>query len=171
MNIKISAGEVLLAIRPSVVRRWISILAMLAVSGIFLYGGFGDATEGFVWRSFLVLMGLGLLVLAWRFYHATALTLELTREMLREKDGRILFQLKDVVRVDRGAFSMKPSNGLSIHLTSRAPFSWEPGLWWRYGKRVGIGGATAPSQAKAIADMISLLEAERKGVDEPTRLI
>ena len=32
---------------------------------------------------------------------------------------------------------------------------WEPGLWWRIGRRIGVGGVTPASQSKVMADLIS----------------
>lgn len=166
MTIKLGDGEVILVVQPTPVRRAVSLLSILAIAGFLTYAGFSDDVDGLVWRIALIAMGVLMLVLAERFYRATAVSLELTREVLRDSAGRELFRIEDLVRVDRGAFAMKPSNGLSVQLKEPGPFTWEPGVWWRIGRRIGIGGATAPSQARAIADAIALIEAERDGRDK-----
>jgi hypothetical protein len=159
MSIELAKGEVIIAVRPSLFRRAVAAIAMVAAAGLLISAALQGA--GPFWQSLLVMMGLGMCYLAWRFWQATAVGLELTREALRDSDGRLLFAVADVQRIDRGIFAMKPTNGLTIHLTRAAEPAWQPGLWWRLGKRVGIGGVTAPSQARAIADTLALLEAER----------
>ena len=40
---------------------------------------------------------------------------------------------------------------------------WRPGLWWRLGRRVAIGGVTAASQTKPLADILTMKVLERDG--------
>jgi hypothetical protein len=42
-----------------------------------------------------------------------------------------------------------------IRLKTPASRVWAPGLWWRFGKRVGVGGVTPAGQGKAMADVIA----------------
>jgi hypothetical protein len=39
--------------------------------------------------------------------------------------------------------------------------SWHPGLWWRLGQRIGIGGVTPGSQSKSMAEILSIMIAQR----------
>ncbi|MEM9318975.1 MAG: hypothetical protein AAGA70_08195 [Pseudomonadota bacterium] len=112
-----------------------------------------------------VLLLIGLLVLAaaslgfsFRVWRATAVSLELTETGLREagRGGRVLCLLTDVDHVERGLLAWKPSGGFAIHLTASAERTWAPGLWWRGGKRVMVGGATNGGEAKAMADLMRL---------------
>jgi hypothetical protein len=79
---------------------------------------------------------------AWRLWEASAVVLELTRVEMREEGGRQLFRVEDVDRVDNSAFAFKPAAGFLVHLKTRQPRVYAPGLWWRSGRRVAIGGVT-----------------------------
>jgi len=49
----------------------------------------------------------------------------------------------------------------AVVLRSPARFKWVPGLYWRVGRRIGVGGATHPSQAKAMAELLASLLIDR----------
>ena len=66
--------------------------------------------------------------------------------------------------MDRGAFAFKPSNGFMLKLSRKGPFAWEPGIWWRIGRRVGVGGVTPGTPAKVMAEMIQE-RITRRGAD------
>jgi hypothetical protein len=99
--------------------------------------------------------------MAQRMWRATAHRLELTPEGLRSSDGRVLAPMADVVAVDRGVFAFKPSNGFTVKLSRKGSFAWEPGLWWRIGRRVGVGGVTHRTPAKIMAEMMEMRIARR----------
>ncbi len=65
-----------------------------------------------------------------------------------------------MARVERGVFAFKPANGVVVSLRRRGSLRWVPGLWWRTGARVGIGGMTPKGQTKAFADLLQHLIAE-----------
>ncbi len=106
------------------------------------------------WQVALVAMGLGALWLARRMWRATAAWLVLERDALTSSDGRVLARMDDVVAVARGAFAFKPSNGFTLTLGTGGSFVWEPGLWWRIGRRVGVGGVTPGTPARLIAELM-----------------
>ncbi|SLN40212.1 hypothetical protein [Pseudooctadecabacter jejudonensis] len=108
------------------------------------------------WQIFLIVLGAGALVVAERLRRATLLGLVLTEEDLRDTSGAVLARLGDIRAIDRGALAFKPSNGFVLHLHSGARRSWAPGLWWRFGKRVGVGGVTASGPAKFMAEQIAM---------------
>lgn len=93
----------------------------------------------------------GFAVVTWR---ATAKGLILTDDVLREDQGRVLFQLADVARIERSLLGWKPAGGFAVVTTTPKPRAWVPGLWWRAGRRVMIGGATNGGEAKAMADLM-----------------
>jgi hypothetical protein len=67
--------------------------------------------------------------------------------------------------VDRGTFAFKPSNGFLLRTETRQPRLWQPGLYWRTGRRIGVGGITRAAESKALADLIAIKLAERAAVD------
>lgn len=108
------------------------------------------------WLVFLLAMGATTLWVAEKLRLATQLSIELTETELRDSNGRILASLGQVKGVDRGAFAMKPSNGFTVILTEKGQRAWAPGLWWRIGRRVGVGGVTSAAEAKLMAEQIAL---------------
>lgn len=160
MSISFGEGDVLLVIRPPILRRIVSIAAILGIAGVLIWGAVSSSGQAAIWRVALV-CGAGLMGwLALHFYRATSVALELTRTELRVSNGLVLCQLADVQKVERGAFAFKPSNGLGLVTGSKNAFAWQPGLWWRMGHRLGIGGATSAAQARALAETITLIKKE-----------
>jgi hypothetical protein len=89
--------------------------------------------------------------------------LELTREELREEGGRVLARIDEITTVDRGFFAFKPAAGFRLSLAERRPTVYAPGLWWRRGRMVMVGGVTSGAQSKAVADLISIRIAQKRG--------
>jgi hypothetical protein len=115
------------------------------------------------WQVAMAGMGAAALWLAWRMWRATAARLVLGREALTSSDGRVLVRMEDMVSVARGALAFKPSNGFTVTLRARGPFVWEPGLWWRIGRRVGVGGVTPGTPARFMAERMQERIARREG--------
>ena len=69
--------------------------------------------------------------------------------------------IDDIIRVERGAFAFKPSNGFVVSLKQKTARAWIPGLYWKFSSRIGIGGVTAPADAKFMADALAVLIAGR----------
>lgn len=162
-----SDDEVLAAITPSLFRRWLAVILLVLSGGLLIYFAMGAQVSGLAWKALVLATGAGLVVLADRMRRATAQSIVLTPEGLRESAGRALCRLDDIARVERGAFAFKPSNGLLVHLKTPGAAGWAPGLWWRFGRRIGIGGVTSAGQAKAMSDIISLKLMEmRAGRDD-----
>lgn len=116
------------------------------------------------WQLFLLAFGGATLLVAERLRRATLLGLVLTEDELRDTGGQVLARLDNIASVDRGAFAFKPSNGFILRLAEPAPRTWAPGLWWRYGRRVGVGGVTPAGPAKYMAEQIALrIVARRAG--------
>jgi hypothetical protein len=82
--------------------------------------------------------------------------------VLTDSEGTVLARVEDIVAVNRGAFAIKPSNGFTLTLKNPAPRAWQPGLWWRLGRRVAVGGVTPGSQARPMADIIAVMVARRQ---------
>ncbi len=111
----------------------------------------------------VVMVGLGVLsiIMAERLRRATLHEIELTDTEVRDTNGRVLALIDDIRLVDRGAFAFKPSNGFTLVLSRGQSRAWAPGLWWRFGRRVGVGGVTSAGQAKFMAEQIAFRIGER----------
>lgn len=157
------AEAVIAALRPAALARTIGTLTILGFgAGLVWAGLFGGQDEGgAAGRPTLVLLGaagIGAGIWLWR---ATRTALELTQAVLRETSGRILARVEDIRAVDRGAFSFKPSGGFVLRLEATQPSAWRPGLWWRFGNRIGVGGVTTRRETRQMADALALLVARR----------
>lgn len=110
----------------------------------------------------ITLAGFGSLSLyfAVRMYRATATDVILTRKGLHDSSGAEIAAIDNIQSVDKGFFAFKPSNGFLLRLATPRPGAWVPGVWWRRGTRVGIGGATNGKAARDMADIIMILKAD-----------
>jgi len=139
---------------------------MLVLLGAMLvYVALATPPASLLWRIFLLGFGGLVLWLAEKMRRATLIGVVLTREELRTTDGQVLVRVDDINGVVRGSFSLKPSNGFSVLTKTRQNRGWAPGVWWRIGKRVGVGGVTAASQAKFMSEILAGLVAQLKAQD------
>ena len=141
-----------------------SAVAMLCLLGaILLWVGLFAEQGAPGWRVMLALMGGGAVALALALWRATERALVLTREVLREagEGGRLVARVEAIESVSRGAFAFKPSNGFMLRLSEPGPRAWAPGLWWRIGRRVGVGGALRGAETRALAEAVAGMIAER----------
>lgn len=153
--------DIIAEVDPSGSRRWIGIIMLLALGGLILYLAFAQPPAQIGWQVFLIALGVGALWVAQRLQVATTKKLFLTETALLDSEGVVLAQIEDVMSVDRGMLAIKPSNGFMLKLKNPAPRSWQPGLWWRLGRRVAVGGVTSGGQTRAMADIISMMIAQR----------
>ncbi|MES0861688.1 hypothetical protein ABLN87_04960 [Ruegeria sp. SCPT10] len=152
--------EVLATIEASAPRRWIGVLMLGTVGVLVLYVALSTPPE-LVWQVFLIVVGGAALWLAFSVWQATQDRIELTRTELRTGAGRLIALVDEIEAVDRGVFAFKPSNGFLVRTRAKTSNSWAPGLWWRLGRRVGVGGMTAASEAKFMSEILSALLLER----------
>lgn len=155
--------EILAVVRTSAPRRWLAVGVQGFLGLLLLWVAGTTPPEVLGWQVFLIVMGLAWLYMANRLRVATEAQLELTADGLRDSTGRVLMPLAQVRRVERGMFAFKPSNGFVVHGTEALGRAWAPGLWWRLGRRVAVGGVTAASETKAMAEIMSALIAQRDG--------
>lgn len=156
-----SETEIIATVMPSKPRRFAGVLMLLLLGGLLVYVAMAMPPTSMLWRAFLLGFGALVLWLAEKMRRATKVGVVLTRDALRTTDGQVLVAVDEMLGVVRGSFSLKPSNGFSVLTKTRQANGWAPGLWWRFGKRVGIGGVTAASQAKFMAEILAGMLAER----------
>ena len=162
-------AEILAEMRASPGRRVIGIGSLGGLGVLVLWIAFARPPE-LMWQVFLIVVGLAALWCADAMRRATASRVHLTRAELRDTDGTLLARVADIEAVDRGAFAFKPSNGFLVRLAERGPSNaWRPGLWWRLGRQIGVGGMTPGHQAKNMADILAALLETRTDRDGPAR--
>lgn len=139
----------------SPIRRGFGCAVLYGLGGLLLYIALARP-PAFGWQLFLLVFGGVILFLAERVRKASRGEIYLMADDIRDSDGRILALMSDIASVERGAFALKPSNGFTLVLHARASRVWVPGMWWRMGRRVGVGGVTGAGPAKFMAEQIAL---------------
>lgn len=154
------SDEVLATAEASAARRWLGIGMLAAIGGLVIYVAF-SSPPSLGWQVFLVAMGVGALWMAVRMRRATESQIVLTEQGLHDASGIEIARVEDIVSLDRGFFAFKPSNGFMIRTRSAAGRVWRPGLWWRMGRRIGVGGVVPGYQAKNMAEILAAMLAMR----------
>ncbi len=152
--------EILAVVEASPARRWFGVATLVGLGGLLLYVSLFTPT-GAVWQFLSAALGVLVLWSAELLRRATAVRIELTQTGLRESSGTQIIGMDDIEALDRGFFAIRPSNGFLIKTKTPGPRVWRPGMWWRFGRRVGIGGVTPGAQARTMSDMLSARLAER----------
>ncbi|UWQ48712.1 hypothetical protein K3720_12300 [Leisingera caerulea] len=154
------SNDILATIEASAARRVMG-AAMLGLTGALLVYVAFSAPPSPAWLVFLLVVGAAALWLAVRMWQATTHRIELTAEELRCSDGQLIARVEDIEAIDRGFFAFKPSNGFLIRTATPGGRTWMPGLWWRSGRRIGIGGVTPGSQGKAMSEILAAMLVQR----------
>lgn len=157
-------NEVLAVARASMGRRVLGLTSLGLLGILLIYIAFArPPTIG--WQVFLLVIGGGALWCTDAMRRSTASWVELTPLVLRDGDGTVIAQVADIESLDRGTFAFKPSNGFLVRTHDAAPRDWRPGLWWRMGRRIGIGGMTPGHQTKFMSEVLATLMAARETQD------
>ncbi|MDJ0857434.1 MAG: hypothetical protein QNI90_09335 [Dinoroseobacter sp.] len=144
-------------LRPVPAKRYAVLIMLYLLAGILAWVAVFQAPESLFWVVFLWTFALCILLLANAAGKATASGLQLRDMALYTDAGELLVRLEDVRKIDRGVFAIKPSNGFLLRLKARQPGGWAPGMWWRLGRVMGIGGVTSKIQAEIMAETIAAL--------------
>jgi len=157
--------RILARIHPPQAKRWFAIACVAALGGVLIWVAVAEPPEH-AW-AIVFLLGFGALSLwlAERMRQATAGRLTLTEAGLEDADGRLIAPIGRIVSVSRGAFAFKPSNGFVLTMDRGDGFAWQPGLWWRIGRRIGVGGVILGTEGKFMAEMVDVLLSERRAAD------
>lgn len=154
-------SEILASVKPSYMRRSFGVAALVMLGALLIYIALTKPPASLGWVAFLLGFG-GLMIFgAHAMWRASAHDLILTREALMSGDGRVVAKVADIRSADRSLFAFKPSNGFLLRLNVAEGRAWAPGIWWRVGRRVGVGGVTTASEAKFMAEVLTALIAER----------
>ena len=153
--------EIIAKLEPSLGRRWVGVVA-LTVAGVALIAIvlLRPPSSALVQVVAILLGGLFLWQAQWNL-RVTRLGLYVTRQGIYDSEGQMIVALSDIEEVDRGIFAFKPSNGFLLRLFHPEQARWAPGLYWRIGRRMGVGGATNPAQTRKLAETIEMLLMER----------
>ncbi|MBN2629072.1 MAG: hypothetical protein JXR75_00865 [Rhodobacteraceae bacterium] len=154
---------VLAELRASPPRRVVGVGVLLILGAALLYLGLSLPVADLGWTVFLLGFGGLSLWLSLRMWTATEGRLVLTADALCDAEGRVLARVDMVRAVNRGVFAFKPAGGFTLVLSEAGPRAWAPGLWWRIGRRVGVGGVTHRHEARYMAEVLDQLRPSRGG--------
>lgn len=158
-------SEILVKLEVAQGRRIFGVLSIVGLGFTLLYIAATHPPAKILALVFLVVVGGFFVWAGYRLYRATDNTILLTREAITTESGQVLCRLDQIAKVDRGFFAFKPSNGFLILLKEKGPRSWAPGMWWSFGKHIGLGGVTSPRQSKELVSIIQMLLAEKQQSD------
>ncbi len=148
--------ETIARIQPTPTRRAMAFGVLAGLGAMLVLFSFSAPSLELGWRLVLLLMGAAIAVLADRLRRVTAGGITLTRDELLDGQGRLICKVDDIVSIKRGALDFKPSGGFSILTRSASgPITWAPGLWWRIGRRIGIGGIVPKTEARIMAETLT----------------
>lgn len=150
-----------LEIAASPARRWVAVGAFYLLGGLTVWLA-GATPAGVAGTLTLAAVGVLALVAGEGLRRASRRRLVLDAAGLRDSNGARLAGWDEIERVERGAFAMKPSNGFVVLCRERRPRAWVPGVWWRIGRRVGVGGVLPMHATKRMAEEIALRLAAAK---------
>lgn len=154
--------RVLATLRPSPPRRLVGVGILGMLGTLLIWFGFSHPTDPLLFSLILVALGGTCVALSWKMWVATSRSLVLTDLVLRDDAGRILARVAEINEIDRGVFAIKPAGGFTLVMAGSDSRAWAPGLWWRLGRRVGIGGVTHRHEGRYMAEVLAELIAARK---------
>ena len=153
--------DVIATLEPSLGRRWFGVLVLGILGILLIIVTMTQPPEDLSLQIIFLIVGVLFIWQAQWNLRVTKHGLYLTKEGLFDAQNSLICPLYNMAEVDRGMFAFKPSNGFLIRLHEAEPKGWAPGLYWRLGRRLGIGGATHPSHNKEMAQALELLIMER----------
>ncbi len=154
---------ILAELRASPPRRVVGVGVLLILGTALLYLWLTLPVAGLGWTAFLLVFGGLSLWVSLRMWTATEGRLVLTADALCDAQGKVLARVDMVRAVNRGVFAFKPAGGFTLVLSQPGPRAWAPGLWWRIGRRVGVGGVTHRHEARYMAEVLDQLCQSRNG--------
>lgn len=162
-------SDVITGIIPSAARRFFGAGVLYALGALLVYLALVQPPSPAL-AVFLIGCGAIALFGGWKMWEVTGHVIELTEDELRLSNGRLICKTADIQKVDRSFFAFKPSNGFLIVTKTGYPTTWAPGLWWRFGRRIGVGGVTPAAQGKVMADTLAAMIATRDGLLDDFKL-
>ncbi|HSF93004.1 MAG TPA: hypothetical protein VLA51_12490, partial [Paracoccaceae bacterium] len=114
----------------------------------------------------MLLIGAGMLWLAWRYWNATSSGLIFTGAGLFRQDGTLIIPAAAIEDLDRTTFGFRPTNGFVLKLNRPVGRAWQPGVYWSYGKSFAVGGANSKVAGKAFGDGIVMYLVEKKAAEK-----
>ena len=143
--------------RPEILR-WLMIAAIAGLFFMTLLAAIDLMSRAVLPALFLALFAAATGWFGQALFFAKARAVIFEDGRLFDDSGAEICHIDEVEELEKGLHLFKPSSGFVLKLKSKQPSAWSPGLWWRIGHRVGVGGATPGRRAKAMADAIIMYQ-------------
>lgn len=134
--------------------RWFILIAIAALVVVTASLAKKASTDSPLTSLLTICFCLAMIWFGWSLYQARASVVTFDGERLYDDAGVEICAFDEIATVERGMALFKPSSGFVLTLREEKPRAWSPGLWWRIGKRVGVGGATPGRAGRDMADAI-----------------
>ena len=143
---------------PELARIEVSLPRRLVGAGVTLAIGVIFASAFLIEGHWVTLvLSVAAFVMSALLWQATAGAVVLTKDGLSDGNGQVIAPLDQIDTLVTGHFTFRPSNGFSLKLKTNGLTRWRPGLWWSFGRRVGVGGLAAGRRTKAFAEALDAL--------------
>ena len=152
-----TSADIYARLDPSPFRRWVAVVITGGVGVVLIYLVASRPLGTPVETALVVAAGGVFLWIAFFIHKSTSQSVLPTTDGLFLEDGRVLAEITNIEKVDRGLMAFKPSNGFAVKLKTAGTKGWSPGIWWCAGRNMGIGGATSRDQARQMADTLNVL--------------
>lgn len=152
-----TAEKPVIYLKPVTAKRYVLLGMLYVLAGILAWVAVFQPPQSPALLVFLWVLAGGGLLLANAAQKATAQGLQLRDGGIYTDAGDLVVSIAEVRKIERGVFAFKPSNGFILRLHSAQKRGWAPGLWWRFGRFVGIGGVTSKIQAEIMSETIAAL--------------
>lgn len=147
----------LITVKPSQPRLWFLVATLGLLGALMLWIALAHPPADLGWRLFLLGGGGGVGWGAWRILGLRDRALVLTEQALIDTGAGEICRLDEIARVNRGVFTARPARGFVLSVGKARGRYWVPGLWWRIGRSIGIGGMTGAVETKLMAEMIEAI--------------
>lgn len=152
-----AAVTVLAKLRPSAPRRVLGVTILTVLGAALIYMALAYPPMALGWTVFLLGFGGVALWLAVRLWQSTKGMLILTNVALTDETGQVIARVDQIQAVNGGTFAFKPAGGFTLMTSEPAPGVWVPGMWWRLGRSVGVGGVIHRHEARYMAEALAAL--------------
>jgi hypothetical protein len=151
----------LISVKPSPPRLWFSVLSLSVLGALMLWIALAHPPAAPAWRAVLLVGGAAIGWGGLSLLRLRERALMLTEAALIDSREGEICRIDDIAQVNRGVFAAKPARGFALRLARRGRRRWVPGLWWRIGRSVGVGGMTSAAETRVMAEMIEAMVALR----------
>lgn len=142
-------------------RRWLGVISLglpAVLVGIVILQGAITSPQSLI---IVLLIAAAFGWSAYRMWNVPIAGIEFDGSELRTQDGVVIAKLQDIVSVQTGIFALRPSNGFMMVMKDSERVPTRPGIYWRQGRHIGVGGLLQAAEAKAIGRALQFAVAKR----------